>query len=77
MLQLIDMDTDKPTFIYRDGMIADKEYVNWLSEVKHRFQQSQLKAAVRVNTAMLEFYWSMGRDIVQMEVESKWGSGFF
>ena len=71
------MDTEKPTFIYRDGMIADKEYVNWLSDVKHRFQQSQLKAAVRVNTTMLEFYWSMGRDIVQMEVESKWGSGFF
>ena len=30
-----------------------------------------------MNTAMLEFYWIMGRDIVELRVESKWGSGFF
>ena len=58
-------------------MIADKEYVKWLSDIKQRLAQSQVKAAVKVNTAMLEFYWSLGRDIVQMKVESKWGSGLF
>ncbi len=42
-----------------------------------RYRQSQVKAAVRVNTAMLEFYWGMGRDIVAMQAEVKWGSGFF
>ena len=68
---------DKPTFIHRDGMTADKEYIEWLKELKQRFQQSQIKAAVRVNTAMLEFYWSLGRDIIQRKAESKWGSGFF
>lgn len=68
---------DKPTFIYRDGMTADKEYIEWLKELKQRFQQSQIKAAVKVNTAMLEFYWSLGRDIIQRKAESKWGSGFF
>ena len=68
---------DKPTFIYRDGMTADKDYVQWLHEVKLRYRQSQVKAAVRVNTAMLEFYWGMGRDIVAMQAEVKWGSGFF
>ena len=26
---------------------------------------------------MLEFYWSMGRDIIKHKAESKWGSGFF
>jgi hypothetical protein len=26
---------------------------------------------------MLEFYWSLGRDIVALEAESQWGSGFF
>ena len=69
------MNKDKPEFIYRDGMIADREYVNWLSEVKKRFQQSQLKAAVRVNTAMLEFYWSIGCDLVRMSAEERWGAG--
>lgn len=70
-------DLDKPTFIYRNGMTADKDYVRWLHEVKLRYRQSQVKAAVRVNTAMLEFYWGMGRDIVAMQAEVKWGSGFF
>ena len=66
-----------PSFVYRDGMTADKEYVEWLSDLKQRFQRSQTKAAVRVNTAMLEYYWNLGRDIVQKQAESKWGSGFF
>jgi predicted nuclease of restriction endonuclease-like (RecB) superfamily len=51
--------------------------VEWLHEVKSRYRKSQVKAAVRVNTTMLEFYWSMGRDIVALQAESKWGSGFF
>ena len=68
---------NKPTFISRDNMSSDKGYLQWISDIKQRFRQSQIKAAVRVNTAMLEFYWSMGRDIVELRAESKWGSGFF
>ena len=66
-----------PTFIHRNGTITDPTYIKWLSEIKNRFHQSQLKAAIRVNSAMLEFYWSLGRDIVAMKAESHWGSGFF
>lgn len=67
---------NKPTFISRDGMIADSNYIQWIADIKSRFQQSQIKAAVKVNTSLLEFYWSLGRDIVSMQAESKWGSGF-
>ena len=68
---------DKPTFTFRDGMTADEGYIQWIADIKQRFRQSQIKAAVRVNTAMIEFYWSMGRDIVELRAESKWGTGFF
>ena len=34
-----------------------------------------MKAAVRVNTAMLEFYWSVGRDLVALRAEERWGAG--
>ena len=68
---------DKPTFTFRDGMTSDEGYIQWIADIKQRFRQSQIKAAVSVNTAMLEFYWSMGRDIVELRAESKWGSGFF
>lgn len=66
---------DKPTFINRDGMIADKAYLEWLSDIKKRFQKSQVKAAVQVNSAMLEFYWDMGKDLVEKKPEQVWGSG--
>ena len=68
---------DTPMFIKRDGMNASAEYVEWLSALKKRYHQSQIKAVVRINQSMLEFYWSLGRDIVAMHAESKWGSGFF
>lgn len=66
---------NEPTFVYRDNTIADNEYVKWLSDVKARFHQSQIKAAIRVNTTMLEFYWSIGRDLVALRAEERWGAG--
>lgn len=67
--------TDKPTFVSRDMMTADEGYVQWMADIKQRFRQSQIKAAVRVNTAMLEFYWSVGRDLVALRAEERWGAG--
>ncbi len=64
-----------PTFVHRDGMIADKKYVEWLKELKLRFMRSQAKTAVKVNSAMLEFYWSIGRDLVNLRAEERWGAG--
>ena len=58
-------------------MLADSDYVQWLSELKQRYRQSQAKAAVHINHGMLEFYWSLGRDIVALKAESKWGSDFY
>ena len=56
-------------------MLSDARYVEWLSDVKTRFRQSQIKASIRVNTAMLEFYWSVGRDLVALRAEERWGAG--
>lgn len=67
--------SDKPTFVSRDMMTADEGYVQWMADIKQRFRQSQVKAAVRVNTAMLEFYWSVGRDLVALRAEERWGAG--
>ncbi|MDR0853370.1 MAG: PDDEXK nuclease domain-containing protein [Clostridiales Family XIII bacterium] len=53
----------------------DNEYKDWLTDLKQRIKQSQLKASVRINTEMLELYWSIGADIVERQAESKWGSG--
>ena len=67
---------ETPTFTFGAQNLPDKEYHQWLIEIKQRFQQSQIKTAIKVNTALLEFYWSLGSDIVKMQTEKAWGSGF-
>jgi len=68
-------ETNKPEFVFRSAMTADNEYVKWLSEVKTRVKQAQSKAILQVNTSMLELYWSIGRDLVALHPEEKWGKG--
>lgn len=68
---------NKPTFVKRDLIIAGKEYAQLLTTLKDRFRKSQIKAAVRVNSSMLEYYWCMGRDITRLHETAKWGSAFF
>ena len=55
----------------------DGEYANWIKDLSLRFRQSQIKAAIRVNSEMLRFYFSLGADIVNKKAESRWGDGFF
>jgi predicted nuclease of restriction endonuclease-like (RecB) superfamily len=52
------------------------DYRAWLSQLKNRFRQVQLKAAVAVNTELLRFYWELGADILARQAEQRWGSGF-
>ena len=56
---------------------VDEEYKEWIHSVSQRFKRSQIKAAIKVNDEMLRFYWSLGRDIHTMGLESKYGSGFY
>ena len=55
----------------------NKEYAEWLKSLSQRFRQSQIKAAVKVNSELLEFYWSLGQDIVERNFENTYGSEFF
>ena len=67
--------TDKPHFVFRDCMTADRDYVRWITNIKSRYRNSQIKAAIKVNSALLEFYWSVGRDLAVLKAEERWGSG--
>lgn len=53
----------------------DTAYKNWIAALSARFKQSQIKAAVRVNNELLSFYWQLGKDIVELDAESRWGKG--
>lgn len=56
--------------------ITDTSYTQWVEQLSQRFRQSQVKTAVKVNTEMLRFYWSLGHDIVALKAEARWGSKF-
>ena len=55
---------------------ASPDYRSWLADLKTRFRRVQLKAAVSVNTALLQFYWELGAEIVAKQAHHAWGSGF-
>jgi hypothetical protein len=58
-------------------IITDEKYGKWIADLSNRYQRSQIKAATSVNSEMLHFYWSLGRDIVEMDAENIYGAGFF
>ena len=53
----------------------DANYLRWISDVKTRYRQSQIKASLSVNSYVLEFYWGLGHDIVEIRKAHKYGSG--
>ncbi|MCL2512056.1 MAG: DUF1016 N-terminal domain-containing protein [Bacteroidales bacterium] len=61
----------------RIDRIKNTEFKQWLVDFKTRIRQSQIKAAVKVNTELLRLYWDLGRDIVVRQMDTAWGSGFF
>lgn len=55
---------------------TSENYRAWLVELKSKFQRIQLKAAVAVNSALLQFYWELGQEILAKQRSSNWGDGF-
>lgn len=55
--------------------ILDAEYLQWVQDIVALYRRSQIKAAIKVNTEQLKFNWLLGRDIVEMKVEERWGEG--
>ena len=53
-------------------MKKDSDYKRWIVEVKQKIRSTQIKAAIAVNSALIEFYWDLGRMI--SEKEAVWGA---
>lgn len=72
-----DKENRKPAFVKRSALVVGEDYAQLLANLKERYRKSRIKAAVKVNTAMLEFYWDMGREISRLKADAKWGTAFF
>jgi predicted nuclease of restriction endonuclease-like (RecB) superfamily len=58
------------------SLTTDSEYKNWLIELKANIKRSQIKAALSVNTELIRLYWDLGKQIVEKQEHTQWGSGF-
>ena len=72
---MTDKTNEKPRAVRSHDVALDKEYIQWIQDIKQRFRNSQIKAAVKVNSEQLLFNWQLGRDLVVRKAEEKWGSG--
>jgi predicted nuclease of restriction endonuclease-like (RecB) superfamily len=54
--------------------IQDPEYKKWIIELKSKIRSVQIKAALTINSALIEFYWDIGKMIT--EKQTVWGSQF-
>ena len=66
---------DKPIVVKSHDIQLDAEYAAWIHDVKERYRNTQIKAAVKVNSELLMFNWQLGRDLVIRKAEEKWGAG--
>lgn len=56
---------------------VDKRYKELLKEIKFRLQKAQLRAAIAVNRELIQFYWEVGKLIVERQTQAQWGDKLF
>ena len=61
----------------KSSMLKKSDYLHWIGELKKRYCATQIKAAVAVNSAMIEFYWNLGKDISERYPGKRRGLDFF
>lgn len=54
-----------------------REYRDWVRELKQRYLSARLKASVDANRTLLQYYWSLGRDIADKQYANTYGSAFY
>ncbi|SFG47146.1 PDDEXK nuclease domain-containing protein [Enterocloster clostridioformis] len=67
--------SNAPIIVRSHDVHLDSDYVQWVHDIKERFRNTQIKAAIKVNSEQLLFNWQLGRDLAVRKVEEKWGNG--
>lgn len=52
----------------------DKDYRIFLTQLKDKVRRTQLKASITANTILVDFYWELGKEIVRLDIENRWGA---
>ncbi len=49
-----------------------KSYASFLEQIKARVRQAQIKAALAVNSELIQLYWDIGKSIVEKQEQEGW-----
>lgn len=53
-----------------------REYQGWITQLKHKIHSAKNKVALSINHQLIEMYWEIGKDIVDRQENTSWGSKF-
>jgi predicted nuclease of restriction endonuclease-like (RecB) superfamily len=56
-----------------ENITTDRQYKEWLVDLKGKIQRAQVKAALSVNQELLRLYWELGKEILEKEKTTEWG----
>lgn len=65
---------DAPERVPDSLAIVPAGYAEWLADVKARVHAAQQRAALALNTEVMQLYWQLGRDILGRQGEEGWGA---
>ena len=55
----------------------EPDYKSWISELKLKIRSTQIKAAIAVNSTLIQFYWELGKMISEKQSQTTWGDKLF
>lgn len=51
--------------VHSHDISVDEAYIQWIGDIKNRYKNAQIKAALKINSEQLFFNWQLGRDLVE------------
>ena len=58
-------------------MLIDEKFKNWVESLSQNYKKAQIKAAVHVNSELIEFYYKLGEEISKTSFKASYGSNFY
>lgn len=50
------------------------DYYAWINKIKAKIHATRIRIALSANSELLSLYWEMGKEIVEKQNKSNWGS---
>lgn len=59
-----------------DVLRLNQDYKQFLTDIKTRLQTAQIRAALAANSELIQFYWGLGKELIEKQKRHQWGTGF-